>query len=570
MIIRNDLRSIKYCLSKNKKDFICLTLFGLTNSILQIVLMILCNKFIDFVGEISSTNNYLNTFLIFGCYLITTFVIFFYNKYFNAYWIQFKGITKFEILSRNDIHEKSKKISNENFEHTKTLQKMKQAMSASTNIYRLTQIYFMMFIQCFTILIMTIYTSSINIYFLLFGLLSIIPAYIEIKIDTHNTKKNYEKLSHLERMKDEYFNVFYDNNLIKDSQINNLQEIIGSKMRVLLNDKKKLNAKKTKVTLITKILFSFIKTIGSCSGIIIGSILLFRGEITIGNLGAIITGSGIIISGVTNLIELRGTQQQFSVYVKPFFEFLDTPERQGKEKTELSDKIVLENVSFRYNQKDVLKNINMEIKKGDRIALVGENGAGKSTLVNILLGIYLPTNGRVSYDNKDIFDLSEEELHILQTYIQQKVIKYSLNLKDNIAFGKYQDKLATMIEKMDLKIDSNRVLGYEFGDTDLSGGQWQKISINRGFYKDSQIYILDEPTSAIDPFSESTFFQKFDEETRGKTCIMITHKLSSIKFVDRIYVLKNGEILEVGTHENLLKKNGEYTKLWQIQTDYFR
>jgi subfamily B ATP-binding cassette protein MsbA len=237
--------------------------------------------------------------------------------------------------------------------------------------------------------------------------------------------------------------------------------------------------------------------------------------------------------------------------------------------------ICFDNVSFSYtDEKPSLTNINLNIKQGETIALVGSTGSGKTTLVNLLTRFYNPTDGNILIDNKNINSFDLESFRSNFSFVDQQVRLFNDTISGNIAFGQ-KDKMPMdsiinaanvsnsieFIEKLDHKFNSD--IG-EDGVT-LSGGQRQRLSIARAIAKDSAILILDEATSALDSATEKLVQSAITKMQKGRTTIIIAHRLSTIQNADRIIVLKEGQIIEQGSHKELIKVSGEYAKLNQQQ-----
>jgi ATP-binding cassette subfamily B protein len=239
-----------------------------------------------------------------------------------------------------------------------------------------------------------------------------------------------------------------------------------------------------------------------------------------------------------------------------------------------------ENVYFRYpRQKDyTLKNINLTIKPGEKIALVGENGAGKTTLIKVLTRLYEKHKGKIYIDGAQIEKVNLSSLYRQFGVIFQDFAKFFATASENIAFGnlsqaKNSKKIAEsakisgasdFIEKLPKKYKT--MLGSFFwGGHDISTGQWQKIALARSLFKDAPVMILDEPTASMDPKSEYEFFEKFLKLAREKTVILISHRFSTVRLADKIYVVEEGKITEEGSHEELLKKRGTYANLFRLQ-----
>lgn len=245
--------------------------------------------------------------------------------------------------------------------------------------------------------------------------------------------------------------------------------------------------------------------------------------------------------------------------------------------------IELIDVSFRYPGGDrlVLEDVNLLIKRGERIALIGENGAGKSTLIRLILGLYRPTTGRILLDGRDIHTIPREELHRYFAAVFQEYARYQFTVADNIRFGRLWDatdadvRRAAQQSGADEFIQSlpegyGTLLGRPLGGVDLSGGQWQKLAIARALVRQAPVVILDEPTAALDPKAEAEVYRQFGEMTRGRTAILISHRLGSARLADRIVVLKGGRIVETGTHDELLRAGGEYAGFFTLQAQWYQ
>ena len=320
--------------------------------------------------------------------------------------------------------------------------------------------------------------------------------------------------------------------------------------------------------------------------------------------GALTIGDLTFLSGSFNRLraKLQGLFTRFTaiteraLYLQDYFEFLDLspegPAYQTKEHTKkrplpemINEGFEFRGVGFKYphSEKWVLRNINFKLKAGEKLALVGENGAGKTTLIKILLQFYTPTEGQILLDNVPINEYDPIAYHDRFGVIFQDFVKYDLTMRENIAVGQIEalddqiridgaaDKSLAkeVIDELPKGIDQK--LGKRFRDgKDLSGGQWQKVAMARAYMKDAEVLILDEPTSSLDARAESETFKRFIGLTKGKTAVIISHRFSTVRIADRIMVLKNGNVLEIGTHHELMANKQLYSELFNLQAEGYK
>jgi len=243
--------------------------------------------------------------------------------------------------------------------------------------------------------------------------------------------------------------------------------------------------------------------------------------------------------------------------------------------------IELRDVSFSYPgcEAKVLDKINLTFNSGEKIVLVGLNGAGKTTLIKLITRLYDPTEGAIYLDGRDIREYDPEALYDMFGIIFQDFGKYAVTAAENIEFGDVKRKVERenvksaaisgdadeFIDELPRGYDTPLTRMFEHDGIELSGGQWQKLSVSRAFYKDSDILILDEPTAALDALAEQEIFDQFAELSKGKISIFVSHRLSSAVTADKIVVLKNGTVSELGTHSELMARNGDYHLLFSTQ-----
>lgn len=259
--------------------------------------------------------------------------------------------------------------------------------------------------------------------------------------------------------------------------------------------------------------------------------------------------------------------------------------RQAPGRPGRTHEIRFEHVCFRYegSGEDTIRDLNLTIRPGERLALVGPNGAGKTTLIKLLCGLYRPTSGTVYLDGRDIQSLDQRAVFREFAVVFQDVFAFSFPLSDNVSCvdcgREDSERLRGSLEKAGLweRVQALPKGAQTFMNKDLdeagvalSGGEVQKLMLARALYKDAPMVILDEPTAALDPIAESEMYERYNELVQGRTAVFISHRLSSTRFCDRILFLENGRITEEGTHGELMQRGGAYAELFSVQARYYK
>lgn len=309
---------------------------------------------------------------------------------------------------------------------------------------------------------------------------------------------------------------------------------------------------------------------------------MLDGSISVGAFAAVFSSITTMITFMNDAISnYLATLFDNVGILKKYLEFLALPEEMGApEEIQWREGVEVKHVSFRYpgTEENVLEDVSFEIKQGETIAIVGENGAGKSTLVRILSGILRPDQGEIQVDGRDLFSVDNGSRFQNVSGVFQQFIRYQMSLRENVEIsgpdsdeGRMKDCLAKSEFSMDEKFTEgyDTMLSREFDGIDLSGGQWQRVALARGLYRDSRFILLDEPTSAIDPIEEGILYRKFQKMIRDKMGVLVTHRLGSAKIADRILVLRKGRLVEQGTHEELVRRQGYYYKMYEEQAKWY-
>jgi ABC-type multidrug transport system fused ATPase/permease subunit len=315
---------------------------------------------------------------------------------------------------------------------------------------------------------------------------------------------------------------------------------------------------------------------------------IIKGLISIGDftmyLSAITQFSSSMNDTMKSILHIK----QFGFYYEALDQYINVPAkmRAGK-KLPIPDgnyEIEFRDVSYKYSGQSAyaLRHVNIKITNGEKLSIVGENGAGKTTFAKLLCRMYDPTEGVILLNGQDIREMDYDQYLSIISAVFQDFKLFSFTIKENICFSEVEDSqddeiskiivesgLGEKITKLDKGIHTHVYKNFETDGFEPSGGEGQKLALARAIYKNAPIVILDEPTSALDPRAEYEIYQKFNDLVRGKTAIYISHRLSSTRFCDHIAVFQHGEIIEFGSHQDLLEKNGYYTELFNMQAQFY-
>lgn len=347
-----------------------------------------------------------------------------------------------------------------------------------------------------------------------------------------------------------------------------------------------------------------VSTVGNLLLMYFGIMQVINGDITLGSLMAFTTMSGYFMDPVGRLVSLQLQIQEANISMKRMTEILDYEQEQSlyknfdkndpsamlfnetsvdadnvyQELEKTDGNIEIKNITFRYgNRKPVLNNVSFNIPKGKKVALVGASGSGKSTIAKLILKYYGPENGEILIDGVDINEYTNSSLRKAISYVPQNIELFSKSIYDNIRVSKMSATLEEVKEAAKAadahefikKLPMQYYTYLEEAGNGLSGGEKQRIALARAFLKDNQLYIFDESTSNLDFGTENIIFDMIYNKFRNKSMLIIAHRLATIKMCDEIIVLDKGEIVEQGTHDELLKKQGYYYRLWEMQQGNF-
>ena len=359
----------------------------------------------------------------------------------------------------------------------------------------------------------------------------------------------------------------------------------GQLMRRLRGERLQLANDEARATLVADAVNALVYV----AAVVVGVWLLITGQASLGVYAALFTATETVQQRFFSLVWNASLVFWDLRYIQDFFEFTDGPRvdlNAGQRRSgPVAQGITFEGVSFTYpgSEEPALADLNLTIRPGERLALVGENGAGKSTLVKLLMGLYQPTAGRILVDGIDLRDMAPADWYRRFGTVFQDFQRYQSSVRDNITVGWVDgagdeaalnaavgrsgaDEVATTLPQ---GVDT--LLGREFHEgQELSVGQWQKLAIARAYFRPAEMLILDEPASALDAQAEAAVYEHFARMAAARTVVLISHRLGSCRIADRVLVLQAGRLIEAGTHGELLAQGGAYAELYGLQAAWYR
>lgn len=386
-----------------------------------------------------------------------------------------------------------------------------------------------------------------------------------------------------ERRRNYLYHLFGDKQAVKELRIFEIEDYIEQKMYAARDNMKQevWNFKKRDMRslLICEI---FCKS-GYLLSIFSTILLLLHQVLDVGMMAAALVAFTSFQTAAKYFLVSLGRIPECAAFVKDYYDFMDMEEAEkGTEKLCSDfDSIKVKQLSFSYpgRKTPAVSNLSFTIKRNEVVAIVGNNGSGKTTLVKLLTGLYQAQKGQIYYGRQNLRSLDPEEFYKQISFVSQDFIKYELTVRENIGIGDWKqmentDKIYMLLHQVGLETfisqaSVNQLLGNEFGGRELSVGQWQKLAIARGMMKDSSVIFLDEPTAALDPLMETKVLKMFLKIAREKTAIIVSHRIGICKEVDKIIVMKEGKIAEIGNHEKLLAEKGEYYRLYTMQQKWY-
>lgn len=495
--------------------------------------------------------------------------------------------TKVPITLNELVYSKTSSLDIQYFEDSHFKDLLEKVRDASAwRPQQLVEFLFMGLQSLLQVLIATVAIAKLNWFLMVLVLAVAIP---EFFVQTQQSKLSWGIWSQNSPHRKRYWylsGLLQNSHTMKEVKIFKLAKNFLNEIRTIQEKFYKDNAKLAKQSYFLNLLFNGLSTLVFVGVEVYVILEALAKRITVGDISFY---TGVVMNfqnGLGGLFRNMTGIFDNSLYVKSVFDVLDAEnvikeiENPIKINHNQTPKIEFRNVDFAYPEakKKILNNFNLIINPGEKIAFVGENGAGKTTLIKLLTRFYDVSAGEILINGKNIKNLDLESWYRCLGVLFQDFNKYEHTVTENIGFGKAYEEVnikevvtaATsagahqMIEKLDKGYE--QMLGKTFeGGLELSGGQWQKIALSRAFLRNAPVLVLDEPTAAIDAKAESEIFNRVEKLSKDKTVIIISHRFSTVRNADKIYVIDKGKIIEAGDHKQLMKLDGQYATLFKLQ-----
>lgn len=578
---------VKTAFKHSKKLFVFFGIYTILTSIAPFIGILAPKFLIDELTNGKRTNILIGIlFIFFVSSVITKFFIAYLNGAIDPLMI----FVRFKFM--DDLQKKAMTMDFKYTESPKTLNDYNSAfLSVSNNSDGIEGVFHKLFEIFGSIISLIGYTcivATLNPFILIYLLFSVIFIYsltLKAKKYEHATKDvrsdNNRRLNYI-------YSAMSDFSYGKDIRIYSLSNLLSKKYEIfsnkIVNLQRKINLKYFNVSLLDAILTIFSDAI--VYGYLIYEVINKR--ISIGDFTmyfATVASFANLMKSIMNSIAHIRAQ---NLYINDFRDFLEIKDETSSKNpipipSDTTFEIEFKNVSFKYPNSDkyIYKNLNLKINKGQRLAIVGVNGAGKTTFVKLLTRLYDPTEGEILLNGININSFDRKEYYKLFSVVFQDIKLFAFTVAENIAVSTTnidRNKVSESINKAGMSekinslkkgIDTSVLKILDSSGVEFSGGQNQRLALARALYKDGSIVVMDEPTAALDPIAEQNIYNSFDDLCQGKTSLYISHRLASTRFCDAIAFFEDGMIQEYGTHEELLKLNGKYADMFNIQAQYY-
>lgn len=578
--IKNNIYMLKYIWGIRKSYIIVTLILGIIGSASPVIMNLMIKEALDIFTFSENFNNFLRLLILYSSYSLFLSI---FSNYYNTIYSRFL-IEDINEKILDDLYNKSRQIDLLEYDNHEFYNKYNFVLSnALDKAYNSVNIFSNLIAGLFGIGFLITLILTIDPVMVIFALVASIINFIinlkQSKLSYQIEKEinpSYRKINYVGR-------IYYLKDFAKDLRITKVHRPLSDLYK---NGKNGIvNVVKTRGK--TQVFYSSLQNIiqiGAMAGIMVYlSKSLMNNNLTAGEFAAVFNSYSQLSGNIERILGFFPQLYKNSLYIEDFKEFLEYENDDFKEKIQLKDykEIELSHVYFSYEaNKEILKDINIKIRKGEKIALVGKNGAGKSTIANIIQGYFQPTKGEIYLNNIAYKKYDKDSISKKIGSLAQDFKTYSLTIlenifmdsKENISKTEIEDAkkvlkdlgLKEKIEKLPKALDTNITSELEEG-VNFSGGELQKIALARVLIKDYELIILDEPSSALDAYSEKEIFEKILNKYSNESIILISHKLANVINVDRIYYIEDGQIVEEGSHKDLMDLGGYYKELFEIQ-----
>ena len=572
----------------NKKAFIYFGIFTILTSI-QPFIGIFIPKYL--IQELTGAKRQEVIILIIGIFFILSSLIGFFSAFLGG--IKLPEMIKIRFEFMQNLHRKSMCMDFKHTEEPKTLNDMQSAWRAvNNNDDGIEGVYHRLFEIAGSVIAFLGYITivmTLSPWILIYLIVNVIAVYfLTLKVKKYSHSKK-DKISEVERKSQYIYRTMYDFSYGKDIRMYNMTGWLADKFKLLTKEREYINKNikykyfgvavfEIGLLLVREgLVYAYLIYMVINKGMSIADFTMYF--ITIGGF------AGIMQKIIKDLAHIRAQ----NLYINDFRDYLeiedenklDNPRDIPQDKTY---EIEFRNISFKYPNSDryIYKNLSFKIEKGQRLAIVGINGAGKTTLVKLLTRLYEPDEGEILLNGINIAEFDREKYFKVFSVVFQDIKMFAFSVANNISVDSKssdREKIMRCIEMAGMKekvqslnegIDTSVLKVLDDKGIEFSGGENQKLALARALYKDGKVVVLDEPTAALDPIAEYNIYKGFNELVGEKSSIYISHRLSSTRFCDAIAFFENGEILEYGTHDDLMRKGGKYFEMFSIQAQYYQ
>ena len=579
----------KIIFAASRKYFIWKLLLSLVSSVLPYLPLFLWRELINALVEVTSgdINPFLNKiWRIAALYCAAVLV----QKMIDTVsdYVSFKYNDDINYYLDNVMIDKVSSIDLAFFDSSDLNDKMKNSKSLIYSTKNMVTFVFDMFQKAIRLAISFSLMMTFSIWLIPVAIVLCIPSVISDKF-VNNLDYQFEKEHAKSHRKLEYYKSLFFEGARSEVRLYHLSDYFSNLYQSVWSYwDKAIHSKNIKVCLVN-LMSLILLTVNEVIVYIISIAKLIAGKMEVGDVAYYVSLLSQFRSDFTSLcyrINMFGRNFDELNDVRSFVEMKPLLEKGGSKTPSKNPKIEFLNVSFRYpnTENDVLSHCSFVIDSGEVVGLVGLNGSGKSTIVKLLCRFYDPTEGQILLDGIDNREYDIVKLRALFGVLFQDYVKYSFSLRENVALSDLsrindcnavikacdESCVSDFVKGWDNGIDENLTRRFDEQGKELSGGQWQRVSLARAFFRNAAVILLDEPSAALDPVAEHQIFEDFAKISKNKSALLISHRLSSITLCDRILVLSDGHIIEQGSHKELMSQNGEYARLFNLQASKYK